>query len=554
MRLKTLIRDGKIIRSNKMKKTATVALLIAVVLVSSLCLAACSRNVLKREYVMEMTNELKANIIDDNYRTFYEIFVGGFSDSNGDGTGDLRGVINRLDYLNDGDPNSGKSLGITGIWLMPVMFSVSYHKYDVVDYKTIDPDYGTMEDMRELVDECHKRGINVIIDLVLNHTSNQHKWFKEARKARQNGDTDSPYYDYYSVKIGKSGGGWYDFATDPQGNHWVYEGNFSSDMPELNYDNPAVKDEVEQIAKFWLTDVGIDGFRLDAVKYFYYGDDARNVELLGWFNGMCKTYKQDVYIVGENWSNEVSVLNYYQSVNCFDFAFSELGGYVVSSTKYGAAGIFTSSVESYYNSTKAANPEAIMAPFLSNHDMDRSAGYLKAEDKSLQLASSMYLLMPGNPFIYYGEEIGMKGNRGTASTDANRRLAMLWGDKRDLVKDPVGATYKAEDQTNGTVKKQVKDKNSIYNHYKYLIALRNANPEIARGKVTAINTFGETTAVLKYEYNGSVVYVMHNLSSGEISLDVSALNVRSLRGAATANSTLIGNQLKIGAFGSVVLK
>lgn len=282
------------------RKISVFSVMLLCILVATVFLSGCG------EYRMPIDENLEPNIIDDNYRTFYEIFVGGFSDSNDDGMGDLQGVINRLDYLNDGDPKSGKSLGITGIWLMPVMVSFSYHKYDVIDYKTIDPDYGTMEDMRNLVAECHKRGINIIIDLVLNHTSKYHEWFKQAQQARATGDTANPYYDYYSVKIGNEGGGWYNFATDPNGNKWVYEGNFSSDMPELNYDNPAVKEAVEDIVRFWLSDVGVDGFRLDAVKYFYFGDEARNVQLLGWLNDTCKKYNEDVYIVGENWSNEIS--------------------------------------------------------------------------------------------------------------------------------------------------------------------------------------------------------------------------------------------------------
>ena len=229
------------------RKISVFSVMLLCILVATVFLSGCG------EYRMPIDENLEPNIIDDNYRTFYEIFVGGFSDSNDDGMGDLQGVINRLDYLNDGDPKSGKSLGITGIWLMPVMFSFSYHKYDVIDYKTIDPDYGTMEDMRNLVAECHKRGINIIIDLVLNHTSKYHEWFKQAQQARATGDTANPYYDYYSVKIGNEGGGWYNFATDPNGNKWVYEGNFSSDMPELNYDNPAVKEAVEDIVRFWLS-------------------------------------------------------------------------------------------------------------------------------------------------------------------------------------------------------------------------------------------------------------------------------------------------------------
>lgn len=530
-----------------MKKRTVLSVLLIALLVAAFCFAGCS------EYNVITDENLQANVIDDNYRTFYEIFVGAFSDSNEDGIGDLRGVINRLDYLNDGDPNSGKSLGITGIWLMPIMFSPSYHKYDVVDYKTIDPRYGTTEDVQELISQCHKRGINVIIDLVLNHTSLQHAWFKQAKKARQSGDTSNPYYDYYSVKIGNEGGGWYNFATDPQGNNWVYEGNFSKDMPELNYDNPAVKAEVEEIVRYWLVDMDIDGFRLDAVKYFYYNDDGKNIQLLDWLNKTCQKYKSDAYLVGENWSNEISVLNYYKAINCFDFSFAEVNGSVMSTVNYGLGGRFSSEVEYYYNTTKANNPDAIMSPFLSNHDMDRIAGAVSTEAKTLQLAASIYLLMPGNPFIYYGEEIGMKGSRGSAQTDANRRLAMLWGDN-DTVKDPAGANYPVDKQVNGTVKSQLRDPDSIYNHYKKLIAIRNANPEIARGKVTAVKTFGEDLVALKFEYNGSVVYVIHNPLNVQMTLNVSSLNVSVLRGWATTESTLIGNTLTLGGCGSVVLK
>lgn len=531
-----------------MKKTI-VALVLLMVLVLPLCFAACA------EHNVITDDNLKANIIDDNYRTFYEIFVGGFSDSNGDGIGDLRGLINRLDYLNDGDPDSGKSLGITGIWLMPINFSLSYHKYDVLDYQTVDPKYGTTQDMKELIDECHRRGINVIIDLVLNHTSKQHRWFEAAQRARREGDVDNQYYDYYSVKIGSAGGAWYDFATDPQGNHWVYEGNFSSEMPELNYDNPLVKSEVDEIVKYWLVDMGIDGFRLDAVKYFYLNEDAKNIEFLKWLNQTCQSYKSDAYLVGENWSNQVSVINYYEAINCFDFSFSQVGGSVMAAVLYGgnSGSMFSGAVESYYNATKEKNPDSIMAPFLSNHDIDRIGGAVDIEQKTAQQAASLYLLMPGNPYIYYGEEIGMKGSRGSANTDANRRLAMLWGDG-DSVKDPTGATYDPKGQTNGTVKGQLSNSQSLLNHYKKLIAIRNANPEIARGKVTAVTTFGENFAALRFEYNGSVVYVIHNLGTVSATLNVSSLGISTLRAWATEKSTLDGNTLTIGARGSVVLK
>lgn len=525
-------------------------LLLAIALATLSALAGCS----SKEYALDLDENMQPVISDDNYRTFYEIFVGGFSDDNGDGMGDLRGVIKRLDYLNDGDPLSGKSLGIDGIWLMPIMPSVSYHKYDVTDYKSVASVYGTMDDMRKLVSEAHKRGINIIIDLVLNHTSSYHPWFDAARTALKNGDVDDPYYDFYSVSSEKTiGHTWYEFAKDPNGTQWYYEGNFSSEMPELNYDNPAVKQAVEDIIAFWLSDVGIDGFRLDAVKYFYYGDDARNIEVLKWIDETCRKYKQDAYIVGENWSSPTSVQNYYQAVNCFDFSFAEGGGRICNAITMGEGFWFTDYLQSYYNTVKASRPDAIMAPFLSNHDMDRSAGYLNASDNTLQLAASMYLLMPGNPFIYYGEEIGMKGSRGDANTDANRRLAMLWGDG-DLVRNPIGSTYSGSKQTNGTVAKQLGDKNSIYNHYKKAIALRNANPEIARGDVTAVTTLGDGVAALKFDYNGKTVYVLHNLLPMQVTVDLSDLGDLVLSGWLTDEVTLSGGTLTMAPMSSAVLR
>lgn len=180
--------------------------------------------------------------IEGNERLYYQIFVGSFSDSNGDGVGDLRGLINRFDYLNDGDLNSGKSLGIEGIWLNPIFASPTYHKYDATDYYAIDPKFGTEADLRELIELCHSRNVQIILDLVINHTSKQHPWFTQFQNAHKNGDTTSPYYDYYTYVTEKTGGR--AFYSIP-GTSEYYEGNFSSDMPELNFDNPAVRQEME---------------------------------------------------------------------------------------------------------------------------------------------------------------------------------------------------------------------------------------------------------------------------------------------------------------------
>ena len=541
-----------------MKKTISViAVVVVCLLVSMLVLTACNK-----EYKLKIDENLQANIIDDNYRTFYEIFVGGFSDSNGDGVGDIRGVINRLDYLNDGDLNSGKSLGVTGIWLMPIMPSPSYHKYDVVNYMEVDESYGTLDDVKELAKECKARGIKLIIDLVLNHTSQNNTWFLLAKKAIREGDTSSKYYDYYSKSTVKHDG-WYEFAKDPSGQQWYYEGHFSQSMPELNYDNPDVWEEVTGIVDFWLNDIGVDGFRLDAVRYIYYNDTALNVEFLTKFRNYCQSIKQDVYIVGEDWNNTAEELNYYKAIDVFNFS---MGSDVLTSLQSQSASLFANALESYYKAAKESRADAMLQPFLSNHDQDRIAGnaYFTGRQNgktvfnaaAAKMAANMYLLSPGSPFIYYGEEIGMFGSRGSSSTDANRRLAMLWGDK-DTVKDPGGTTYDSANQINGTVKSQLGDENSLYNHYKLLIAIRNANPEIARGDVEVVSgiTKNSTICVLKFTYNGSTVYVIHNISNFEAEIDLSSLNVSVLRAlAGEGGGSFNGAKLTLGGKSSAVIK
>ena len=177
--------------ANILKKIISLVLIIS----SLLTLCACKKD------KKDEQEELPAMVdpIDDNYRTFYQIFVGSFSDSSRDGIGDLRGIIDRMDYLNDGNINSGKSLGVQGLWLSPIFSSPSYHKYDTTDYYKIDWRFGTEADLKELIDLCHERNVKVILDLVVNHTSNQHPWFLKFKEARMEDDVDNKYFDYYTA-------------------------------------------------------------------------------------------------------------------------------------------------------------------------------------------------------------------------------------------------------------------------------------------------------------------------------------------------------------------
>ena len=450
-----------------------------------------------------------------NARAYYHIFVGSFSDSNGDGVGDLRGIIERFDYLNDGDDASGKSLGVEGIWLSPIHPSPSYHKYDVKDYYAVDPKFGMEEDLKELIALCHSRNVQLILDLVINHTSSQHPWFIKFREAHVTGNTADPYYNFYSFATDQSANA--TFCALP-GTSEYYEGNFSHEMPELNFDNPAVREEMVNVAKYYL-DMGIDGFRFDAAKYIYYGDEPRNAEFWQWYMAQLRAIKPDLYAVAEVWDGDAITFPYFAALNCFNFSMSQADGQIARAARGGNVSSYTDYVESYIAQIQAQNPDAMPITFIANHDMDRTAGFLMTATGAAQMAANLSLLMPGSSFIYYGEEIGMLGSRGGNNTDANRRLAMLWGDG-DTVKDPVGANYSTK-QSNGTVKDQLSNPNSLYNHYKKLLAVRKANPEIANGVYTSLSLKEGKVGGFLSEYEGKTVAVIHNTTNNAVTIDLS---------------------------------
>ena len=340
-------------------------------LAALLSLAGCGGEdaaVEEQENTVETVTQAVVDPIDDNYRTFYQIFVGSFSDSNSDGIGDLRGIINRFDYLNDGDINSGKSLGVQGIWLSPIFSSPSYHKYDATDYYEVDWRFGTEEDLKELIALCKERNVKLILDLVINHTSSQHPWFHAFKEARMNGDTENPYYNYYScvTTAEKQGGITYQKIA---GVDCWFECNFSPDMPELNFDDPEVRTAVLDLAKYYL-DLGVDGFRFDAVKYIYFGDTARSVDFWEWYMEELRAVRPDIYCVGECWSGENEILEYYTAMNCFDFAMAQAEGVAASAAKGASISKFTNYVESYQSKVLEKAPEG-MPMFLGSRVAQR---------------------------------------------------------------------------------------------------------------------------------------------------------------------------------------
>ena len=492
---------------------------------------------------------------DDNNRVFYEIFVGSFSDSNGDGIGDLRGIINRMDYLNDGDPDSGLSLGVEGLWLTPIFESPSYHKYDVADFYAIDPDFGTMEDLKELIALCHERGMLIILDLPINHTSTECAWFQSFVSAHRLNNPGNRYYDFYSW-LGED-------EEAPAGQHFArvagmdlrYEGNFSDEMPEPNYDNEFVRQTMLDVAKYYL-ELGVDGFRFDAAKYIYYGDNERSVAFWDWYIGELRKIKPDVYTVAEVWDGDGIIEQYLPVTSCFNFSTSQSEGLIAEIAKYGNVNRFTAYIDTYLDTVAASGGNALPTLFISNHDMDRAAGYLTTASNTAKMAANLYLLSPGSPFIYYGEEIGLRGSRGGANTDANRRLAMLWGDG-DTVADPEGTTYQAKNQSKWTVVDLLAKPDSILTHYKQLIMIRKANPEIARGDYTPLTTDSKVGGFL-CSWNGNTVAVIHNTLDSTVTLDLSTvteLTFETLAAfAGVGQATLEGNVLTLDGQTSAVLR
>lgn len=453
----------------------------------------------------------KTNVIDDNYRTWYEIFVYSFNDSDGDRIGDLQGVISKLDYVED--------TGFNGIWLMPIMPSMSYHKYDVMDYKAIDPLYGTMEDFEQLVAECDKRGIKLIIDLVLNHTSSEHPWFKAAceylsglGKDEEPSVQDCPYYEYYNfVKGDPPSASYYRVGNTD----YYYEGAFSDHMPDVNFDCEAVRKEFEDIMSFWLNK-GVGGFRLDAVKHFYGESTGKNVEVLSWVNDYVKNINPNAYIVGECWDSMSIYTQYYASGidSLFDFGFADSSGIITRTLTYNgeanSAQVYAKSLVKIQNAIREVRADGIDAPFFTNHDLARAAGCMRYDERKIKMAAALNVLMGGSAFVYYGEEIGMSGS----GKDENKRAPMFWTEdssSKGMTDGP--ADMEPQENRFASADEQIKNKDSIYSFYKDVILLRNQNPEIARGTVSQIEEItDEDIAAVTKDYNGSKVCLIYNLS------------------------------------------
>jgi glycosidase len=452
-----------------------------------------------------------------NGRVFYEIFVRSFADSTtgplaNDGIGDLQGLIEKLDYLNDGNPATTSDLGITGIWLMPISPSPSYHGYDVTDYYGINPQYGTLEDFRRFLAEAHRRGIRVITDLVLNHSSAQHPGFKAALRG------DPAYRDWYIFvppdQVPQSRGPWgQQVWQEMNGQH--YYGIFWSGMPDLNYRTPAVTAEAYRIADFWLTDVGVDGFRLDAIRHLIEDGDVMNdtPETVAWLKGFqahVKRTSPGALTVGEVWTGTETVSEYVHA-DAVDLAFEfDLAGAILDAAKSGRRDKLAYTLEN----VSAAYPPGRYATMITNHDQNRVASELREDPRRLRLAATLLLTAPGVPFLYYGEEIGQIG----AKPDEMIRNPMPWTGGANggftAAAQPWEPLQPGHAQRN--VAAQDADPASLLAHYRRLVRLRQSEPALAIGDVRVLDTGRDDVLAFERSADGRRLTVIANLSNSEI--------------------------------------
>jgi len=439
---------------------------------------------------------------------FYEIFVRSFYDSNGNKIGDIKGMEKQIPYL--------KELGIDALWLMPISPSPSYHGYDVTDYKGINEDYGNIEDFRKFVVEANKNGIRVIIDLVLNHSSSEHPWFKEALK-----DKNSPYRDYYVWAN--------DFDNTKLSGDWAqgiwhgeeankYFGIFWGGMPDLNFRNPILRNEVKEITKFWL-DLGVNGFRLDASKYI---DPDPKVTQLWWhdFNSFVKSINKDAFIVGENWDNSLNYVGKFMESMDSSFNFN-LRDKIIDI----ANGMNIDMISEIKNRDKIYGKyqeNFIDTIFVGNHDMTRLSNEFLNDEQKQKFAISILMTLPGTPFLYYGEEIGMEGRK----PDENLREPMDWYKSAKGIgmtsqpNENVALLYtKANDGI--SVEEQRGKPESILEFTKKLINIRKKYGDlIVNGTYNSLENMPNRVNAYEIRNNKENLIVIHNGNSQEIEIEV----------------------------------
>ena len=480
---------------------------------------------------------------------FYQIWPRSFCDGNGDGIGDLKGVLSRLDYL--------KLLGVDGIWFSPLYASPNADMgYDISDYYSIHPEYGTMADFRAVLDGAHQRGMKVIMDLVVNHTSDEHPWFIASR------DKNSPYRDYYFWREGKKrpnnwsslfeGKAW---EWDSQAQAW-YLHLFAKKQPDLNMDNPKVRQEVKNILRFWL-DMGVDGFREDVITFIskrqglpnglpipaacgmeHYMDGPNVHKYLREFREVLNEY--DCFVVGEApMMNEKNALNYItegpkQELDMM-FHFEHMEADCLFTDVFQKPFDLLKLKKAFSKWQYALEGKGWNALYLENHDHPRIISRYGSEEYRVvsgKMLANCFMLQRGTPFIYQGQEIGMvninlpnpddyqdvqtinntrtlrllgmskkkAAERISRTARGNARTPVQWDDSENAGFTtgkpwlPVNPNYKTIN-----ARAEILDSNSIFNHYRKLIAFRKSHPVAVYGDYK--EHFEDSRELYVYERN-----------------------------------------------------
>ncbi|RJL32465.1 maltose alpha-D-glucosyltransferase [Bailinhaonella thermotolerans] len=484
---------------------------------------------------------------------FYEVLVRGFSDSNGDGTGDIRGLIRRLDYL--------QWLGVDCLWLLPFYTSpLKDGGYDIADYMTVLPEFGTLEDVVELIDEAHKRGIRIIADLVMNHTSDQHPWFQASRHDPEGpygdfyvwSDTDEPYRDVRIIFTGAEESNW---TWDPVRKQYYWH-RFFSHQPDLNYDNPKVQEAMLEVLRFWL-DLGLDGFRLDAVPYLFEREGTQcaglpetHAYLKRVRAEVDRLYPDRVLLAEANgWPEEVA--EYYGDPTtsgdechmAFHFPLmprifmavrqerrDPISEIIAKTPKIPGGcqwGIFLRNHDELTLEMVSEEERAFMwAEYAADPRMRaytgirrRLAPLLNNDRNQIELFTALLLSLPGSPVLYYGDEIGMGDNIWLGDRDSVR-TPMQWTPDRNggfSTADP-GRIYlpPVMDPVYGfqavNVEAQTSDPGSLLHWTRMMLDIRRRHEVFGVGDF--IELWASNPSVLAYvrEMDGDRVLCVNNLS------------------------------------------
>ncbi|WP_283710533.1 alpha-amylase family glycosyl hydrolase [Pseudoalteromonas prydzensis] len=482
---------------------------------------------------------------------FYQIWPRSFYDSDGDGHGDFNGMTKKLPYLQE--------LGVNALWLTPMFEAPSYHGYDFTEFYQVESDYGSMEEFEAFIQAADDKGMKVILDLVINHISSEHPWFKRSANGER------PYSDYFVWRddLPKAGSGWGHAWSDNDKPdavwHWsetrqqYYYGAFGASQPDLNLRHPDVIAEMEKMAKFWL-DKGVAGFRLDAVRFAMesggnaQADTDETIAYWQHFNQYVKSVDPDAYLVGEAWADIPVAAKYYGDGKGLDQGFDfEVGYKILGLLKPDASGEaqFGTMQSNQQKNTVDANvlkqnlqqridssaPLDFFAPFLTNHDQERVAYQLAEHDDKAKLAAAMLFSSPGTPYIYYGEEIGL--TQGGTGHDVYKRAPMQWNnsnqagfttaknswvEQSELFGDDFASWWPAflAEQlaaADRSVAAQQAQPDSIWQLYKLLIAQKKQRPELGIKGSYALTQHNNGLIEITRELNGSKSVFVLNLTA-----------------------------------------